>query len=129
MAEPATVASRLAKLQALGVGISIGNFGVGYTSLASIKGFPLDFLKIDRSFVQNIVRDPADQAVAKTIITLGHSLGMRIVAEGVETEAQADALRSFGSDAIQGFVASRPMAAAEFDQYITDNRPVGQTGA
>jgi EAL domain-containing protein (putative c-di-GMP-specific phosphodiesterase class I) len=73
------------------------------------------------------VTDPADQAVAKTIIMLGHSLGMRIVAEGVETEAQADALRAFGSDAIQGFVASRPMAAAEFDRYMANDRPVGQT--
>jgi diguanylate cyclase (GGDEF)-like protein/PAS domain S-box-containing protein len=128
MTEPAAIASRLAQLQALGVRISMGNFGVGYTSLASIKGFPLDFLKIDRSFVQNIVRDPADQAVAKTIITLGHSLGMRIVAEGVETDDQADALRSFGSDAIQGFVASRPMAAAEFDHYMQNDSPVGLAG-
>jgi len=108
----------LDRLKALGVRIAIDDFGTGYSSLAYLTKFPLDCLKIDRSFVSNIETNTHDRAVADAIISLGHSLKLDVVAEGVETEAQLDRLR--GCDGFQGFLISRPCAAvctAELLQY------------
>jgi EAL domain-containing protein (putative c-di-GMP-specific phosphodiesterase class I) len=113
----ATLAT-LDELQALGVSLSIDDFGTGYSSLAYIKRFPISTLKIDRSFVNDIAHDTTDQAIAKTIITLAHSLGMRVCAEGVETEAQLLMLQSFDVDSVQGYLFSRPVPAADFERYI-----------
>jgi diguanylate cyclase (GGDEF)-like protein/PAS domain S-box-containing protein len=119
MSEIDSVIAVLNELRALGISLSIDNFGTGLSSLASIKSFPLHTLKIDRSFVQGIVADTGDQAVAKTIITLAHSLGLNVVASGVETAEQIAALREFGSDAFQGYRASPPMAGPDFIDYFT----------
>jgi EAL domain-containing protein (putative c-di-GMP-specific phosphodiesterase class I) len=113
----ATLAT-LDDLKALGVNLSIDDFGTGYSSLAYVKNFPVNTLKIDRSFVSDIADDATDQAIAKTIITLAHSLGMRVIAEGVETEAQFDKLRSFGADAMQGYLFSRALSAPNFERFI-----------
>ena len=113
----ATLAT-LDELQALGVSLSIDDFGTGYSSLAYIKRFPISTLKIDRSFVNDIAHDTTDQAIAKTIITLAHSLGMRVCAEGVETQAQLSILQSFDVDSVQGYLFSRPVPAADFERYI-----------
>jgi diguanylate cyclase (GGDEF)-like protein/PAS domain S-box-containing protein len=110
--------AKLAELRRLGVRLSIDDFGTGYSSLAYIKKFPINTLKIDRSFVRDIADDQTDQAIAKTIITLAHSLGMRVVAEGVETQAQLAMLDSFGVDNIQGYVFSRPLGELEFARFI-----------
>jgi diguanylate cyclase (GGDEF)-like protein/PAS domain S-box-containing protein len=118
MSEPGAVLAVLSDLRGLGVSLSIDDFGTGLSSLASIKDFPLHTLKIDRSFVHDIVSNTADQAVAKTIIMLAHSLGLNVVAAGVETAGQVDALRSYGSDAFQGYLASRPLAAVEFAGFL-----------
>ncbi len=119
MSEPAEVIAILKELRELGISLSIDDFGTGLSSLASIKNFPLHTLKIDRSFVHDIVANAGDQAVAKTIIALAHSLGLNVVASGVETQAQIAALRDYGSDAFQGYLASRPMAAADFAEFLT----------
>jgi EAL domain-containing protein (putative c-di-GMP-specific phosphodiesterase class I) len=113
----ATLAT-LHELKALGVNLSIDDFGTGYSSLAYVKNFPVNTLKIDRSFVHDIAGDATDQAIAKTIVTLAHSLGMHVIAEGVETQAQLATLRSFGVDVVQGYLFSRALPDLEFECYI-----------
>ena len=97
------------ELKALGVTLSIDDFGTGYSSLAYLKKFPLDELKIDRSFVVDLPGLPADMALARTIVDLGHSLGMSVTAEGVETDGQRDCLQSLGCDTYQGYLFSKPL--------------------
>jgi diguanylate cyclase (GGDEF)-like protein/PAS domain S-box-containing protein len=120
----ATLAT-LDELKALGLNLSIDDFGTGYSSLAYVKNFPVNVLKIDRSFVRDIAEDATDQAIAKTIITLAHSLGMRVIAEGVETEAQLMKLRAFGADGMQGYLFSRALAGADFERFIAEFAPPG----
>jgi diguanylate cyclase (GGDEF)-like protein/PAS domain S-box-containing protein len=122
MSNTGAVVATLDRLQALGVKLSIDDFGTGYSSLAYIKNFPINTLKIDRSFVTDIARSFTDQAIAKTIVTLAHSLGMRVVAEGVETAEQLALLRSFGADCFQGFLVSRPLSSADFEQFFGSRR-------
>jgi predicted signal transduction protein with EAL and GGDEF domain len=124
MGDSAAVLRTLDRLEALGVRLSLDDFGTGYSSLAYIKSFPIHTLKIDRSFVSDIALNFTDQAIAKTIVTLAHSLGMRTVAEGVETEQQLDLLRSFGADCFQGFLVSRPLASDQFEEFVAGRRSV-----
>jgi EAL domain-containing protein (putative c-di-GMP-specific phosphodiesterase class I) len=105
------VLSTLTLLKNLGVRITMDDFGTGYSSLAYLKRFPLDTLKIDRAFVREMVADPKDGAVVRAVIDLAHGIGLRVIAEGVETEEQRDILRSLGCDGMQGFLFSRPISA------------------
>jgi diguanylate cyclase (GGDEF)-like protein len=118
MHDTATAIRTLTALNALGIKLSIDDFGTGYSSLAYIKNFPLHTLKIDRSFVIDIAENATDQAIAATIITLAHSLGMRVVAEGIETEQQFDRVRALGADDMQGYLISRPLPGAEFERFV-----------
>ncbi|MGV3742438.1 MAG: EAL domain-containing protein [Burkholderiaceae bacterium] len=109
-------------LNKLGVQISIDDFGTGYSSLAYLKRFPLDVLKIDRSFIREIPGNSNDAAIADAIISMAHSLGMRVVAEGVETEAQCEFLSRNLCDEIQGYMVSRPVPAQELEALLNERR-------
>lgn len=106
----------LNKLKWLGVSISVDDFGTGYSSLSYLKQFPLDTLKIDRSFVREVLSDRKDAAIITTIIYLAHSLGLEVIAEGVETEEQADFLRSVKCEKAQGFYYSKPLPISEIEE-------------
>jgi diguanylate cyclase (GGDEF)-like protein/PAS domain S-box-containing protein len=107
-------ATRMQQLHELGVNLALDDFGTGYSSLAYLKGFPIDELKIDRLFVRGIDRSTRDAALVAAIILLGHSLGLRVVAEGVETQAHLDVLRRHGCDLAQGYHFHRPLSWADF---------------
>ena len=115
--------SILKRLKELGIQISIDDFGTGYSSLAYVKRFPIDVLKIDRSFIHEITTNSADAAITTAIIDMAHSLDVRVVAEGVETVEQFDLLRERGCDEIQGYYFARPLPANEIsDLLLSGNR-------
>ena len=118
MADPAAASDKLRAIKALGLQLSIDDFGTGYSSLAYLKRFPIDELKIDQSFVQSMLDDEADLAIVRSIIALGHALGLRLVAEGVESLQQAVQLRAMGCDELQGYYFSRPLSAPAFEQQV-----------
>ncbi|WP_075214142.1 EAL domain-containing response regulator [Mongoliimonas terrestris] len=127
------VAEQLSEIRQLGVTISIDDFGTGFSSLAYVKRFPADRLKIDQSFVRDLIDDPSDAAIVRAIVNLGHSLGMTVVAEGVETEAQAERLREERCDELQGYHFGRPVPpdafTALFGRASTAREGAGGTGA
>ncbi len=100
----------LSEFKAIGVHLSIDDFGTGHSSLAYLSRFPIDKLKVDQSFVRNLDRDAGDAAIARSVVALGHALGLTVIAEGVETVAQLDRLREFGCQEIQGYLFSKPVA-------------------
>ncbi len=114
----------LKKLKALGIRISIDDFGTGYSSLAYLKRFPVDVLKIDRSFIMNVTTNPTDAAITTAIIGMGHSLGVKVVAEGVETMEQFNFLRARGCDEIQGYYLAQPLPAIEISKLLLSNKNV-----
>lgn len=123
MDEPSQAISYLHSLNALGVKISVDDFGTGYSSLSYLKTLPVNTLKIDRSFIDNLQSDESDQAISRAIIALGHSLNLRIIAEGVESIQQLDFLRQHHCDFSQGYYISKPLPEPKlltFMQHMTD---------
>jgi diguanylate cyclase (GGDEF)-like protein len=108
----------LARLRKLGAVISVDDFGIGYSSLTYLRRFPVDVLKLDRSFIEPIADQVEARAVVKAVIRLGHDLGLTVVAEGVENEEQLGWLREWGCDAAQGFLLARPMPASQLDDFL-----------
>ena len=108
----------LNQLNDLGVQISIDDFGTGYSSLSYLKRFPVDRLKVDRSFVQDIATDVDDATIVRTVIALGHNLGLKVVAEGVETEQQLEFLRANHCDELQGYYFGMPLPVDEFAEML-----------
>ncbi len=119
VADVDAIVEKMYALKAKGVGFSLDDFGTGYSSLAYLKRLPLDQLKIDQSFVHNILVDPNDAAIAKTIVALAQSLGLGVIAEGVETRAQRDFLTSVGCHAFQGYFFGRPTGIQSFEEYVS----------
>lgn len=111
----------LASLKALGIRLSVDDFGTGYSSLAYLKRFPLDALKVDKSFVQDIIADPSDASITRAIITMAHSLKLKVIAEGVETEGQLGMLIGNHCDEIQGYFFSRPVPAEEVTRMLKED--------
>jgi EAL domain-containing protein (putative c-di-GMP-specific phosphodiesterase class I) len=110
----------LNRLHAQGIRLAIDDFGTGYSSLAHLKRFPLDVLKIDKSFIDEIPYNKDDMEIAATIVAMGHTLGFKVLAEGVETVEQLAFLREKGCDTYQGYIKSRPIPAAEFVELLAN---------
>jgi EAL domain-containing protein (putative c-di-GMP-specific phosphodiesterase class I) len=104
------VAEKLTQFRNAGFGISLDDFGTGYSAMAYLKKFPIDFLKIDQSFVRDMATDHGDQAIVEAIIVMAHKLGLKVIAEGVETVAQRDMLNAAGCDYGQGYLFAKPMS-------------------
>jgi len=114
--------SILTELKHMGVHISLDDFGTGYSSLSHLKNFPIDTLKIDRSFVKDLATDPKEEAIVSAIIVLAHSLGMDVVAEGVETVEELTIVRKHHCDKMQGFLFSRPVPVKDFETLLSTNK-------
>ena len=125
MDDPVRAQATLEGLHALGVELSIDDFGTGYSSLAYLKRLPVHELKIDKSFVMNMERDADDAKIVRSTIDLGHNMGLRVVAEGVESEAVWNLLARMGCDQGQGYFMSRPIAAEQLAGWVANWTPPG----
>jgi diguanylate cyclase (GGDEF)-like protein len=122
MQDPEQAARTLRELKAMGLTLSIDDFGTGHSSLAYLKRFPIDSVKIDRSFIKDLPADAENAAIVRSVIALAHSLRLQVVAEGVETLEQREHLKSAGCDQMQGFLASKPVPAEEAGLFIARHR-------
>ncbi|PKO64035.1 MAG: diguanylate cyclase, partial [Betaproteobacteria bacterium HGW-Betaproteobacteria-17] len=118
MTDVDSAADRIRALKALGVAVSVDDFGTGYSSLAHLKRFPLDVLKIDRYFVKDLPNAPANEALISSILALCRGLGLGTVAEGIETRAQLESLRTLGCPIVQGYFISRPVPAEQIIELL-----------
>jgi len=118
LASDSDVLKQLLAFQQAGIAISLDDFGTGYSSLSYLRRFALDFLKIDKSFVYNLEFDAANVALCEAIIVMAHKLGLRVVAEGVETPQQAALLKQAGCDFAQGFLFGHAMPAHQFENML-----------
>jgi diguanylate cyclase (GGDEF)-like protein/PAS domain S-box-containing protein len=120
MKDPTQAIEKLQELRKMGIKIAIDDFGTGYCSLSYLKRFPIDTLKIDQSFISDVCIDKDDAAIVRTIVTLGHALGVNVVAEGVETAEQLEYLMSVGCDVLQGFLFSKPLPTEAFGELLME---------
>ncbi|MFO7530018.1 MAG: EAL domain-containing protein [Marinobacter sp.] len=112
--------NQLSRLHDLGVNLAIDDFGVGYSSLGYLRYFPVDLLKIDRSFITSVTERHDDSVITRAVISLAHNLGIRVIAEGVETEEQLNFLRQHGCNLVQGYLISRPIPAEELERALEE---------
>ena len=110
--------TELQELHRDGVGIAIDDFGTGFSSLGQLRRFPIDMIKVDRSFVQGVEHDPRDAAITANVVSLAHALGLVAMAEGIESEAQLTSLRELGCDLAQGFLFARAVPPAELEKLL-----------
>ena len=122
MGKERSILSMLRELAAMGIHLSIDDFGTGYSSLAYLKRFPIEKLKVDQLFIHTMTTDPNDAVIARTVVAMAHSLRLKAIAEGVETEAQLAYLRSIGCDEMQGYLFSRPLPAEEATQLLIQKK-------
>lgn len=118
------VTANLSALGAMGVKIAIDDFGTGHSALRYLKRFDVDTLKLDRSFVKDTPGDAEDSAIATAVVALGHGLGLRVVAEGVETSAQREFLQAIGCDDYQGWLLARPMRPEACAEWLAQRSAV-----
>jgi diguanylate cyclase (GGDEF)-like protein/PAS domain S-box-containing protein len=118
MKDPDKAIERLLELKMMGIKVAIDDFGTGYSSLNYLKRFPIDTLKIDRSFVSDLCKDPHDTAIVRAIITLGHALDLTVIAEGVETREQLESLTELECDVVQGFLFSKALLSEDFEELL-----------
>ena len=121
MTDPERALATVSRLSDLGVRLSVDDFGTGYSSLANLRRLPINDLKIDRSFVSPMLQDESDLIIVRSTINLGHDLGLRIIAEGVEDGATLERLATLGCDLAQGYHLSRPMSASAFDTWLDES--------
>ena len=129
MGDPDRIATLLGQLRRIGVAVAIDDFGTGYSSLAYLKQLPLSCLKLDRSFVSDIERDANDAVICSASIQLAHSLGVGVVAEGVETTSQLEFLRHLGCDMVQGYFISPPLASADCSRFLQERSAAQRSAA
>jgi EAL domain-containing protein (putative c-di-GMP-specific phosphodiesterase class I) len=120
MSDPEESIAILEQLSAMGVLVSVDDFGTGYSSMSYLRRLPIDKLKIDRVFINEIASRPEDASIVRAIVSLAHSLRLKVVAEGVETPAQLDFLKAVGCDEYQGYHFSKPLPATEFERVIRE---------
>jgi EAL domain-containing protein (putative c-di-GMP-specific phosphodiesterase class I) len=118
MSQPEHAREQLNALVALGCGVALDDFGTGYSSLAYLKVLPVNKLKIDKSFMDGVPSDSSDVRIARAVIALANSLGMSLVAEGIETEAQLDFLREYDCDSYQGWFFAKAMSAQDMTELL-----------
>ncbi len=121
LTEPEATIAKMHQLRKLGFLLTVDDFGTGYSSLAYLARFPFDELKIDRSFIHRLSQDDSAKAIVNAIIVLSHALGLKSVAEGVESQTQAEILRSLGCDSIQGYLYGRPLPVEEFERRVRNS--------
>jgi diguanylate cyclase (GGDEF)-like protein/PAS domain S-box-containing protein len=126
MKDPEEAIEKLHELKLMGIRVAIDDFGTGYSSLNYLKRFPIDTLKIDKSFVSDVCKDPHDTAIVRAIIDLGHALDLMVIAEGVETKEQLQYLSALECDVVQGFLFSKALSAKAFEELLVEQRKVGQ---
>jgi EAL domain-containing protein (putative c-di-GMP-specific phosphodiesterase class I) len=124
MKDPEEAIEKLHELKLMGIKVAIDDFGTGYSSLNYLKRFPIDTLKIDRTFVSDVCKDPHDTAIVRAIINLGHALDLMVIAEGVETKEQLQYLSALECDVVQGFLFSKALSAAAFEELLIEQRRV-----
>ena len=131
MTDPGRASEHLSKLKSLGVRLAIDDFGTGYSSLNYVSRFPVDILKLDRSFITGLQLGTSSAATAETFIRLGRLLNLQTVAEGVETAGEASALRELGCQDAQGFHFARPVDAVSIDAFLAEDRrwTIGDSGS
>jgi diguanylate cyclase (GGDEF)-like protein len=122
MQDAAATIAIMDQLKQVGVVLALDDFGTGYSSLSQLKGLPLDNLKLDQSFVRGLPQDSDDLAICTAVIAMGRALGLKVIAEGVETPAQLAVLRALGCDVGQGYLFARPMPAGQFLDYVQNHR-------
>jgi len=116
-----SVIPSLHRLNEIGVEIAIDDFGTGYSSLSYLKKFDIDYLKVDKSFICHLAADSDDLALTKAIVIMAHQLGLKVIAEGVETELQRNLLLNMGCDYAQGYFYAKPMPADQFNRYLKND--------
>ncbi|HYV10860.1 MAG TPA: EAL domain-containing protein [Pyrinomonadaceae bacterium] len=124
MKDPDEAIEKLHELKLMGISVAIDDFGTGYSSLNYLKRFPIDTLKIDKTFVSDVCKDPHDTAIVRAIINLGHALDLTVVAEGVETKEQLQYLSALECDVVQGFLFSKALSAKAFEELLMEQRRV-----
>jgi len=124
--DPELAVVRMEELRSLGVKLSVDDFGTGYSSLTYLKGLPVDEVKIDKGFIDGLAGDPADRAVVRAVVDIAHTLGLRVVAEGVEQQEQHGILRVLGVDEVQGYLHARPMSSIEVSVWLRSRESVAR---